>query len=33
MCVVFYLSGHKQRLGMPWIEEIIGNLVSEKVIS
>jgi hypothetical protein len=30
---VFYLSGHKYRLGIPWIEGIMENLVSQKVIS
>jgi hypothetical protein len=29
----FFLSGHKDRLGITWIEGIIGNLVSQKVIS
>jgi hypothetical protein len=31
--VVFFLSGHKHHLGIPWIEGIIGNLESQKVIS
>jgi hypothetical protein len=32
MCGV-YLSGHKHHLGMSWIEGIMENLVSQKVIS
>jgi hypothetical protein len=31
--VVCYMSGYKDCLGMPWIEGIMGNLVSQKVIN
>ena len=29
---MFYLSGHKHHLGMPWIDGIIGNQVSHHTI-